>query len=265
MAQYVYPGDLTAGTLAKSSDVNARVSGLTAAVNNVDGTQLQAGVVALSHLTASLAGMVVQSGVLPASPLAYQPWIDSGDGALKIYNSATSAWERRPKITISTTATGAPTTNLHAAGDFHLDSAYVLWQCTATGTPGTWQCASKIGREFEVANLVSLTSPMSSTATAAAGTANLVHSVVNVSSAVTYEFEVTMYATSGGTAYAGLWDWGTGALVAGSTVNTTATGVNVLRASSIALTAGHFYTLALWTSNASYAAQLTQARVVGVL
>lgn len=33
---------------------------------------------------------------------------------------------------------GAPTTGTWAAGDLVMDSAKVLWRCTAAGTPGTW-------------------------------------------------------------------------------------------------------------------------------
>lgn len=92
MAQYVYPGDLQPGTVARSADINSRVLGLATSVNNVDGTQLQSGVVTLQHLVSSLASQVVQSGALPTSPAAYQPWIDSGvtGGLLKHYMG--SAW-----------------------------------------------------------------------------------------------------------------------------------------------------------------------------
>lgn len=35
-------------------------------------------------------------------------------------------------------AAGPPTTGAHQLGDLHMDSLGRLWQCSASGTPGTW-------------------------------------------------------------------------------------------------------------------------------
>jgi len=174
MAQYQYPGDLAANTVARASDVNARVQGLMAAANNVDGTQIQSGVVALPHLTATLAAQVLQSGVLPASPATYQPWIDTGvtGGVLKHWTG--TAWRVYPALDLAnaftgantfsqiqsmlgllltgltgatgtgrfvgfTAAAGAPTTGTFAVGDWAFDSfTPTIWVCITAGTPGTW-------------------------------------------------------------------------------------------------------------------------------
>jgi hypothetical protein len=56
---------------------------------------------------------------------------------------ASSAFSARANLAVpgignSTTTAGAPTTGTWAIGDQWLDSAKVLWVCTAAGTPGTW-------------------------------------------------------------------------------------------------------------------------------
>lgn len=42
------------------------------------------------------------------------------------------------------TASGAPTTGTHNAGEFILDQTGSFWICTATGTPGTWKQAGSV-------------------------------------------------------------------------------------------------------------------------
>jgi hypothetical protein len=42
------------------------------------------------------------------------------------------------------TASGAPTTGTHNAGEFILDQSGSFWICTVTGTPGTWKQAGSV-------------------------------------------------------------------------------------------------------------------------
>lgn len=42
------------------------------------------------------------------------------------------------------TASGAPTTGTHNAGEFILDQTGSFWICTLTGTPGTWKQAGSV-------------------------------------------------------------------------------------------------------------------------
>lgn len=51
-----------------------------------------------------------------------------------------------PAVGNSASVAGAPTTGTWARGDTWLDSANVLWSCTAGGTPGTW--APPVGYEL---------------------------------------------------------------------------------------------------------------------
>lgn len=122
------------------------------------------------------------------------------------------------------------------------------------------------GYEFEVRSVITSygSSPaLGSALTAAADTDSYCDFLINdISSGVTYAFEAYL-SPSGGTAYAGLWDVTAGALVTDSTVSATASGV--FRSSAITLTAGHQYSIALWSSSASYTQNLGMARVVGSL
>jgi len=80
-----------------------------------------------------------------------------------------------------------------------------------------------------------------------------------------YVLEVQLFTTSGGTAYAALYDLTSNAQVSGSTVSTTETGPTTLRTAALALTANSLYTVQIWSSSASYNAYITAARIIAIL
>jgi hypothetical protein len=58
------------------------------------------------------------------------------NGAMTV---AGAAQFQSPMRLVPSAATGAPTTGTWNAGTLVTDAASDLWQCTATGTPGTWR------------------------------------------------------------------------------------------------------------------------------
>lgn len=120
------------------------------------------------------------------------------------------------------------------------------------------------GYEVTVAHFTSGSS-ISSNATVAADYGNGTHIDVNsTSNSISYFFEADLVQTAApNTAYCGVWDVTTGALVPNSTISTTSVNHVAVRSSAFTLIAGHTYSIALWVSGGSV--YVINARILGVI
>lgn len=95
------------------------------------------------------------------------------------------------------------------------------------------------------------------------------HTLDSWSTATAFAFEAFIYVSNASaTGYAALWDFsangGAGAIVAGTTIQTSSTlsSAVLMRTSQVNLTAGHVYGVTLWTGGGTYVADVTHANLV---
>lgn len=67
-----------------------------------------------------------------------------------------------------------------------------------------------------------------------------------------FAFEISIYVSSTGTAYAALWDMTSNAIVSSSQISTTSSSATVIRSSKFTLIPSHSYGVTLWNPNAGY-------------